>query len=90
MTTELDLLKGQLEAVKKQLAEALAVNQMMGAELTARAQPTLGEVSDALTAFANAAEQGNPQAKRVLSQLFKEMDRARDAAGKITIVRNAN
>lgn len=59
-------------------------------ELIARAQPTLGEVSDALGAFARAASGGHPQAKTVLKNFFDALDAGREAAGKITIIRNGN
>jgi hypothetical protein len=80
--------KTEVEVLKQQLAEALTVNQMMSNELVARAKPTLGEMSDALTAFATAAEQGNQQAKQVLTALFREMDRARASTSKLSVVRN--
>jgi hypothetical protein len=54
----------------------------------ASAQWLVGELSNVLVAFAAAADQGNPHAKQALKDFTAALDKARDAAGKLTIVRN--
>lgn len=73
--SELAMLRGTVNALQN--------------ELIARAQPTLGEITDALNAFSRAAEAGSPQAKQVLKNFLDSIDKARDAAGRITIVRGS-
>jgi hypothetical protein len=80
--------KTEAEVLQEQLAQAMATINMLQNELIARAQPTVGNVSDAIGAFTRAANAGNSQAKQVLSKFFEALDAGRDASSKLTIVRN--
>lgn len=90
MKTEVELLRGQVEVLQAQLDQALTVNQQLNAELKGRAKPTLGELIDTLNDFATNAEQGNEPAREVLKRFEATLQRARDAASKITVIRNPN
>ncbi len=74
--TNLNFLRGENAQLK-------ALNQQLSNELVARAQGTLGEVTDALNAFCGAADQGNPAAKAALKGFVDALDRARTASSKL-------
>ena len=57
-------------------------------ELLNRSMPRIAEMIDALNAVTRMAAAGSPPHKQVLQQFFATLDAARDASGRLTVVRN--
>jgi hypothetical protein len=73
-----------LKDVNEQL---LKQNLGIAREIQTRALPRLGEMTDALNAFALNAKGGNVSAKEMLKDFFEALEAARGAAEGLDVVR---
>lgn len=78
------------KALRAENAHLKAMVQALQNSRLATTQWILGELSNVLLNFARVANEGNPQAKQALKDFSEALDQARQAAGKITIIRNGN